>query len=75
MNQHGKLVLWLAGSGIDEAKTQAILADEKVQHVLSNAPDDKVWLIEALNDAGCKLGVRPVDLANPREMLQFMALL
>ena len=75
MTLETKLLLWMDGSGIDQEKSKQILADKKVQYVMANAPNDGLWLMEALNSAGSPLGVRPVDRKNPREQLQFLGIM
>jgi hypothetical protein len=72
LKKRDALALWLAGSGIDEPKTQAILDDPRVKHVLANAPTDGVWLMEVLNSAGAQYGVNPVNRSNPHEVLLFL---
>jgi hypothetical protein len=76
MSRRDMLVLWLAGSGIDESATQAILEDKRVKYALESAPEDWVWLMETLNSAASLLGLQaqPVDRSNPMEQLKFAGL-
>jgi hypothetical protein len=76
MSRRDMAVLWLAGSGIDESTTTAILEDKRVKYVLEQAPKDWVWLMEVFNGTALQLGlsVQPVDRHNAKEQLKFAGL-
>ncbi len=50
-----KLILWLAGSGFNEAKTTEILANKRVVWELEQSPVDALGLLESLSSVDFNL--------------------
>jgi hypothetical protein len=68
------LVLWLAGSGIDQNTTDAIVNDSRVQWELTQKPIDALGLYEATQSAATKHGENAFPGDYARTKLEFLTL-